>query len=297
MPSPFPILAYLSAFGLAVDYNVTCPDYRFCEVHHRFQSPCPYWDCSACWWGYDNCTKTEEPPSTNCPYVKCRDLPRPHHGGEVVTTIFSIAGILFVSLFARYLYRRFCRPAAAPDEEGEGEDEADDERVPFLQRCRNYFSTTEQPTSPLERLRDVMRRDRQDADPVDIRPPQALLSPSPIPSAPPYFDLEEDTTNPIIRQGGLLNENFRVSRSLDEGSSRRPEEPMDEASSRQPKDPMEEASSRSQGEPLAKASSWRQGEPLDKASCRQEDPLDEATRDQQVNCMEEILLSGESDKN
>ncbi len=190
-----PWLVYLATVGLSVDYNVTCPDNRLCQVLHKYQSPCPFWDCSACWWHYPNCTKTDEAPSTHCPYVKCSDLPTPSHSHVVTAVLSTITVVLFVSLFGRYLFRRFCRQHG-PDPEAEretSEDEEVTERVPLLQRCRNYLST--QPISALDRFRSTLSA-RTRTGPVSIPRPPMEMQEQPVPSAPPAY---EDIDQPILR--------------------------------------------------------------------------------------------------
>ncbi len=227
-----PWLVYLATVGLSVDYNVTCPDNRFCQAHHKYQSPCPLWDCSACWWNYPNCTKTEEAPSTNCPYVQCSDIPSPSHSHVTTAVLSSISVVVFVCVFARYLFRRFWRPRPSDDAEAEDtrqettEAEDTNERIPLLQRCRTYLAR--QPASAVERFRATLSA-RTRTGPMVIPEPMEMgrLAPSPIPSAPPAY---EDLDGPIIRAptGSLLNENYedsRISHSL--SSPRRVLEPLD----------------------------------------------------------------------
>ncbi len=195
------------------DYNVTCPDFRFCEVKHTYMNPCEIWDCGACWWGYDNCTKTPEAPSDHCPYIKrCTDLPHPHsHTTVTIVTVVSVLSALAVG--ARYIYRRFRRTQeSVADPEVQAEDE--EERIPLLQRCRDLLSrgnsnnnSNNQP-SRLDRFRAVIFGGRATAAPPEVPTLQDREDHEPsAPSAPPpsYDDINND---PIIREGSLANENY-----------------------------------------------------------------------------------------
>ena len=148
------------------DYNVTCPDFRYCEVKHRYANPCEIWDCDACWWGYDNCTATPEGPSDECPYIKkCYDLPRPH--SHTAATVLSVLGaISVVGLGLRYVYRRYRRRAelAAADRQ----DEEEHERTPLLLRCRQFLSPNNTDSSTFERFRAVIFGARADVSPPEV---------------------------------------------------------------------------------------------------------------------------------
>ncbi len=162
------------------DYNVTCPDFRFCEVKHKYMSPCDIWDCNACWWHYANCTVTPEAPSQQCPYVKCHDLTRPQ--SHTIVTLASVAAVVSVLAIAgRYMYRRYRRRQevmADPEgqeeheEEEEDEEENENERVPLLQRCRSFLSS-------LRRGRDRFREVIFGARAVQAPPEVPQLDPEP----------------------------------------------------------------------------------------------------------------------
>ncbi len=206
------------------DYNVTCPDYRFCEVKHRYSNPCEIWDCDACWWNHDNCTKTPEAPTDFCPYIKkCWNLPRPSHSHTVTTVISVVSVISVLALVARYMYRRYRRSQESLAERQEEEEE--EERIPLLQRCRHLLSrrnnADEDGRSGFDRFRAVIFGHRANPGPpevpqLDNQPRQDAQvahgedhQPSAPPAAaapPPYEDINRD---PIIRGGSLANENFR----------------------------------------------------------------------------------------
>ena len=208
------------------DYNVTCPDFRFCQIKHTFASPCDIWNCNACWWHHTNCTFTPEPASDECPYVKCTNLPRPH--SHTVTTIVSVLTVLGVlSLGGTYLYRRYqrYRRDAQEDVEREMEDEfeEEDERLPLLQRARAFFGdrrSNEGPRGLYDRFRAVIFGDRAEVAPPEL--PQRLPDredhePSAPPQGqadapPPYEDINP-VNRPIIRGRSLVNESFSGSRS------------------------------------------------------------------------------------
>ena len=199
----------MADFGLVMDYNVTCPDYRFCTVRHRFASPCELWDCNACWWHFKNCTKTEEPATDNCPYVSCQDLPRPSHS-HTVTALSVTAVIIFGSLFFFFLRRRLrarAAAAAAADPEADADADRDNEQIPLLDRCRALFWRL---PPPLERARDGFRHLIWGQERVNVAPPENLdanlrdgddgppVQEDPHrPSAPPAY--EEIANAPIIR--------------------------------------------------------------------------------------------------
>ncbi len=231
-------MAFLSknAEQLVMDYNVTCPDNRFCKVRHRFASPCELWDCSACWWHYPNCTKTEEPPSEQCPYVTCENLPNPssHH---TVATVSAICVTVFFGLFFFFLRRRFRAWrnrafAANADAEGEGEGEGeeegereeDQERLPLLARCRAFFHFNR--AAAIDRFHRLIWRGERAAAAPPERLDAELADQGPLPyddhrpSAPPpsYEDIHNDEqqgqNRPIIRNQhdsasrGLINHNY-----------------------------------------------------------------------------------------
>ncbi len=208
------------------DYNVTCPDFRFCEIKHRYSSPCEIWDCDACWWHYDNCTKTPEAPSDHCPYIKkCYELPRPQsHTTTVVISVVTALSLLIIG--ARYLYQRY-RRSQQDLADAEGQQEEGDERVPLLQRCRNLLSrdrsSDEDGTSTFRRFRAVIFGHRANAAPPEVPQldqqvapgdnrqgfePSAPPAPAgpPARAPPPYEAINRD---PIIRGGSLRNENYR----------------------------------------------------------------------------------------
>ncbi len=197
------------------DYNVTCPDNRFCRVRHKFQSPCPFWDCNACWWNHDNCTKTDEAPSFNCPYVTCENIPQPSHFGTTIASVIS--AVVFFGLLVAFFVRRIrSRSTATPEADAEAA-----ERVPLLQRCRALLPAG---TPPLvDRFRAVIFGGRanpappehpgEDGDDLTRQQEDPHL-----PSAPPPYE----EVNPIIRRSsvGLLNENYGSLRSSPSGSRR-----------------------------------------------------------------------------
>ncbi len=198
--------------ALQADYNVTCPANRFCQIKHKYQSPCPFWDCSPCWWNHDNCTKTDEAPSFNCPYVTCESLPQP--GGHSTVTILSVlAGISFLVLFVVFLVRRLrARGSAEADLEASA---TEGETIPLLQRCQALLRN--QPPALLRHFRDVIFGARDNPAPPEH--PGDQLQPfldaqreedDPRPSAPP--PPYEEVENPIIRRqnesAGILNQNY-----------------------------------------------------------------------------------------
>ena len=213
-----------------VDYNVTCPDYRFCQVRHTYANPCEIWDCDACWWHYSNCTKTPEAASDDCPYIyKCSDLPHPH--SHVTTTVVTTLTVLSVfGLFGTYAYRRWRRGQVAEREGAEGQEET--ERTPLLQRCRALVSaslpslgseSTDNGASAFARFHAVIFGARADVappeDPVlnDREDLEPSAPPEYAPGAPPsYEEVQEDdrSQNPIIRPNRVLtNENYAASNS------------------------------------------------------------------------------------
>ncbi len=217
-------MALLKAQKLVMDYNITCPDYRFCEVHHRFSSPCELWDCNACWWNHKNCTRTEEPATDNCPYVTCQDLPRPSHN-HTVATVSVISAVVFAGFFFFFLRRRFRARRAAGQAEAEAEAEADSERLPLLQRCQNFFQSTPDRSQVIERFRrliwhgeraEIAPRENLDVELGDGQPHGRGHENLPRPSAPPAY--EEIERAPIVRQGrpslginasrSLVNQNY-----------------------------------------------------------------------------------------
>ncbi len=223
MAHPLVTLVFFATFcqtGFAADYNVTCPDYRFCEVKHKYQSPCPFWDCSPCWWHFANCSKTDEAPSYNCPYVTCQNLPQPGHGSTVTAIVSTVAVFFFLAMFVAFLYRRLRSTQAEVDLE----DEAQGERVPLLDRYRTFFQTSQTASAAaLERFRSVIFGNRastaspevprvspeEDEDQEDQGYPQEERQPENphAPSAPPPPYAAED---PIIRSysRSLVNESF-----------------------------------------------------------------------------------------
>ncbi len=230
-------MAFLEKEKLIMDYNITCPDFRFCKVRHRFESPCELWDCSACWWHYKNCTKTEEPATDNCPYVTCEDLPRPSHNHTVLTvsivSVLAFAGLFFFFLRRRLRTSREADPEAEAEAEASEEDE--DERLPLLTRCRNrcraFFEHAPSTSDAAGRFRRLIwGEERELAAPpenlhVDLRdqPPQAQEGQAnrdqPRPSAPPAY--EEIQHAPIIRNRdnrSLVNQNYGNYGSMDRAS-------------------------------------------------------------------------------
>ncbi len=222
-----------TALKLLADYNVTCPDFRVCEVRHKFSSPCLLWDCNACWWNYPNCTSTEEAPSENCPYATCHNVPRPSHSNIVTTIISVVATLVFVSLFFKFFYRRFRRMlqgqlAGEPEDQFEVEDETEDEeevedeaQAGLLQRARHFFMAM--PTRMADSFRSVIFGHRANPAPPelveaelgDLRQRQPPQNPDllPAPSAPPVPLAQDDNREdrPIIRErrgGGLENQNY-----------------------------------------------------------------------------------------
>ncbi len=225
-----------------VDYNVTCPDFRFCQVRHTYESPCEIWDCDACWWNFPNCTKTPTPASEQCPYIyKCSDLPHPNsHVATAVVTTVSIISVL--AFGAGYIYRRYRRSQQVADSERQEEGEEESERVPLLQRCRALV-TASMPSLGQEdentdnagvfnRFRSVIFGRRANLAPPEVPHPlhggdegdtdNAEHEPS-APSEdlqghaqqqdapPPYDTIDRD---PIIRGNrSLANENYSGSRA------------------------------------------------------------------------------------
>ncbi len=204
---------------LNADYNVTCPDYRYCQVRHKYQSPCPLWDCSPCYWGDSNCTKTEEDPSLNCPYAVCEDLPRPNHTSTATIVLSVVSAVVFLSFFVTFLIRRLRQQVASEEDDVEGVQE----RVPLLERCRALLPTFT--PSVLQRFRDVIFGDRPNPAPPERPEAQDDLPENQQeddddahrPSAPPpsYEEFQEQEANrrPIVRvrnwQGhGLVNQNY-----------------------------------------------------------------------------------------
>ena len=199
------------------DYNVTCPDYRFCEIKHTYMSPCEIWDCQACWWHYDNCTKTPEAPSDHCPYIKCYDLPRPHSHTATIITVVSVIGAL--AFGAQYVYRRYRRSQERnADPERQAEDA--EERVPLLQRCRHLLSVHTQDAghSAFNRFRAVIFGGRENPAPPEVpqlddhddhepsAPPASAAEGQGGQAPPPYEAINRD---PIIRGSSLANDNYR----------------------------------------------------------------------------------------
>ena len=216
-----------------MDYNVTCPDNRYCRVRHRFASPCELWDCNACWWHHKNCTKTEEPATDNCPYVTCEDLPRPSHN-HTVATISVLSLVAFGVFFFFFLRRRLRARRLALAANGEADAEADraadtegeDEHIPLLQRCRAFFQSANS-SQVLDRFRslvwggeraEVAGPELLDAELGQIEHESEAEADPHRPSAPPpsYDELqqEEVASAPIVRNiprrspRGLLNQNY-----------------------------------------------------------------------------------------
>ncbi len=214
------------------DYNVTCPDYRFCEVRHTYRNPCEIWDCDACWWHYANCTATPEGPSDECPYIKkCYDLPRPH--SHTVTTVLTVLGVLAsFGMVGAYVFRRY-RRAQENIADTEQQEEEEEERVPLLQRCRHFLSASlpgheddshSDGRSVFRRFRDVIFGRRESVAPREL-PGLDDREEDFEPSAPPpsYDSLDQENNHqdeesnenqdPIIRGSGpagrsLRNENY-----------------------------------------------------------------------------------------
>ncbi len=228
-----------------VDYNVTCPDYRYCEVKHTYKSPCEIWDCSACWWHYPNCTSDPEAPSDKCPYVKCYDLPRPSHSHTVTTIVTTLLVLATLAIGGRYVYRRF-RNSLQSESDMEAENEAAAERVPLLQRCRNFISASlpslasqddsaEEQRSALDRFRLVIAGGRANRASPEVPEPGPVLQEredeQPSAPPPPYNAVDPNPQAPIIRHSASLsvvNENFTGSRqppaNLDNPETRQPAE-------------------------------------------------------------------------
>ncbi len=227
-------MAFLASAKLVMDYNVTCPDYRYCTVRHRFSSPCELWDCNACWWHYKNCSKTEEPATDNCPYVTCYDVPRPSHN-HTVATVSGVSIAVFAALFFFFLRRRF-RARSTRDADAEGESDREDEHLPLLQRCRVFF---QQHTTPPSQVAERFRRLVWGGERANVAPPESLDAElgnqaprgqeEHRPSAPPP-PYEEIQNAPIVRHlsssRSLENQNYG---SMDErrvcGSPRTREAP------------------------------------------------------------------------
>ncbi len=220
------------ALDLVTDYNVTCPGYRFCRVLHKYQSPCKFWDCSPCWWYHDNCTDTPEPPSENCPYAICEDLPRP--SSHTTTTVLSVlGGVIVVSMFLKFLYNRL--RSNTEEEQEEEEDEA--EPVTLLQRCRAFLQgTPSSAAAALARFRNVIAGQRANPAPPELdgerlhvfahigqADEDRRLEPS-APPPPPYHEVangDTDEEEPIIRQNrrGLVNPNYGALRTRSRSAS------------------------------------------------------------------------------
>ncbi len=222
-----------------VDYNVTCPDFRYCQVRHTYASPCEIWNCNACWWHHSNCTPTPEPASEHCPYIyKCSNLPRPHN--HVTTTVVTTVTVLSVlTLVGTYIYKRYRRAqqeqARIPDAEQQEEEE--NERVPLLQRCRALVAGSLGPSEDgnpdtgglFDRFRAVIFGSRAEVASPEV--PRAVgdyedeepSAPPPPPDRedqhlappPPYEEVDRNPNpRPIIRSGGsLANENFTGSQA------------------------------------------------------------------------------------